>query len=141
MKKGLMFAALVVGVLMISGPLFAHHGAAAYDLSHPVILKNAVVTAFLWINPHPLIRVDYKDDKGKVQHWTVEMGSPPASELLGWTRDTLKPGDVITVYAFRSKTGATVGRLNKVIMAGGTVMRDTQHGADNGGRADTKVGR
>jgi Family of unknown function (DUF6152) len=141
MKKVLTFGALFFGVLMVCSPAFAHHGAAAYDLSHPVVLKNAVVTSFLWINPHPLIRLDYKDDKGKVQHWTVEMGSPPASELLGWTKNTLKAGDVITVYTFQSKSGATVGRLNKVIMAGGTVMRDTQHGADNGGRADTKVGR
>jgi Family of unknown function (DUF6152) len=141
MKHVLKFAALVAGVLMICSPAFAHHGAAAYDMSHPVILKNVVVTAFRWINPHPLIQFDYKDDKGNVQHWTAEMGSAPASELIGWTRNTLKPGDVITIYVWQSKSRVPVGRLNKVIMANGTVMRDTQTGADNGGRADTKVGR
>jgi hypothetical protein len=133
--------ALTAGLLAICGPLFAHHGAAAYDMSKPVVLKGAVVTQFLWMNPHPLIKVDYKDDKGNVQHWTMEMGSTPASELIGWNRNTLKPGDVITVYLWQAKTRLPVGRLNKVILADGTIMRDTQTGADDGGRADTGVGR
>jgi hypothetical protein len=140
-RKVLTLVALIAGLLTICGPLFAHHGAAAYDMSKTVVLKGAVVTQFAWINPHPLIKVDYKDDKGNVQHWTMEMGSTPASELIGWNRNTLKPGDVITVYLWQSKTGLPVGRLNKVVLADGTIMRDTQTGADNGGRADTDVGR
>jgi hypothetical protein len=137
--KVLIPVVLAAGALSIWSPLFAHHGAAAYDMSKPVILKDAVVTKFSWINPHPLIAVDYKDENGNVQHWTTEMGSTPASQLIGWTRTTLKRGDVITIYIWQSKTGVTVGRLNKVIMADGTVMRDTQRGADDGGRADTGV--
>jgi len=135
------FVALLAGMLTMSGPVFAHHGAAAYDMSHPVVLKDAVVTQFMWINPHPLIKCDYKDDKGTVEHWTMEMGSVPASELIGWTRTTLKPGDVVTLYVWQTKTGAKVGRFNKVVLEDGKVMRDTQTGADNGGRADTTVGR
>jgi hypothetical protein len=71
----------------------------------------------------------------------MEMGSTPASQLIGWTRTTLKPGDIVTIYLWRAKTGLPVGRFNKVILADGKVMRDTQTGADNGGRADTDVGR
>jgi hypothetical protein len=137
--KVLALVVLIAGVLTISGPVFAHHGAAAYDMTKPVVLKDAVVTKFAWINPHPLIAVDYKDDKGNVQHWTTEMGSTPAVSLLGWRRTTLQPGDVITIYIWKSKSGRPVGRLNKVILADGTTMRDTQTGADNGGRADTGV--
>jgi hypothetical protein len=139
--KLLTFGALIAVVFMVCSPMFAHHGAAAYDMSKPVILKNAVVTKYSWINPHPLIVIDYKDEKGAVQHWTTEMGSTPASELIGWSRTTLKPGDVITIYIWQSKTGLTVGRLNKIIMPDGSTMRDTQRGADDGGRADTEVGR
>jgi hypothetical protein len=139
--KVLALVALMAGILVVCAPMFAHHGAAAYDMTKPVILKDAVVTKYAWINPHPLIQVDYKDEKGNVQHWTTEMGSTPASELIGWTRNTLKRGDVITIYIWQSKTGLTVGRLNKVILADGTVMRDTQRGSDTGGRADTDVGR
>lgn len=139
--KVLAFVALIAGLLSICSPMFAHHGAAAYDMSKPVVLKNAVVTQFLWINPHPLIKADYKDEKGDVQHWTMEMGSTPASELIGWTRSSLKPGDVVTLYVWQAKTHLTVGRFNKVVFADGTVMRDTQTGTDTGGRADSGVGR
>jgi ferric-dicitrate binding protein FerR (iron transport regulator) len=132
----------ILGVLgAICAPVFAHHGGAAYDMSKPIILKGAVVTQFLWINPHPLIKADYKDEKGEVQHWTMEMGSTPASELIGWTRTTLKPGDVVTLYVWQAKTHLTVGRFNKVVLADGSTMRDTQTGADDGRRADTGVGR
>src|SRR5579883_3185318 len=73
--KLLAMIAVMLGIFGICKPVFAHHGAAAYDMSKPVVLKDAVVTQFLWINPHPLIKADYKDEKGTVQHWTMEMGS------------------------------------------------------------------
>jgi hypothetical protein len=142
MKTKILMMGAILGVLgAICAPVFAHHGGAAYDMSKPIILKGAVVTQFLWINPHPLIKADYKDEKGEVQHWTMEMGSTPASELIGWTRTTLKPGDVVTLYVWQAKTHLTVGRFNKVVLADGSTMRDTQTGADDGRRADTGVGR
>jgi len=137
--KVLTMVALLVGLAAIEGPLFAHHGAAAYDMSKPVVLKNAVVTEFLWINPHPLIKADYTDDKGELQHWTMEMGSTVSAQLLGWTRTTLAYGDVVTLYVWQAKTKVPVGRFNKVEFSDGTTMRDTQTGADDGGRADTGV--
>ena len=137
--KLLTSVALVAGLLSVCGPLFAHHGAAAYDVRNPVMFKGAVVTKYSWINPRALIFFDYKDDKGNVQHWTTQIGSPSAVILVGWNRTSLKPGDVITVYVWQSKPGLPVGRLNKVIFADGTLLRDSQTGADNGGRADNDV--
>ena len=119
--------------------MLAHHGAAAYEMGQPVVLKNATVTEFLWINPHPLIKADVKNDKGEVENWTMEMGSTVSAQLVGWTRTTLNPGDVVTIYVWQAKTKLPVGRLNKVEFSDGTVMRDTQTGADDGGRADTGV--
>ena len=139
--KVLILVALIAGVLVTSKAMIAHHGAAAFDMSKPVVLKDAVITQLVWINPHPLIKADYKDEKGDVQHWTMEMGSIPSSQLIGWTRTTLKPGDLVTLYVWQAKTRATVGRFNKVVLADGTIMRDTQTGADDGGRTDTEVGR
>ena len=139
--KVLMLVVSIAGLLAISSSAIAHHGAAAYDMSKPIVLKDAVITQFAWINPHPLIKADSKNEKGNVQHWTMEMGSTPASQLIGWTRNTLKPGDVVTLYVWQAKTHATVGRFNKVILPDGSTMRDTQTGADDGGRADTEVGR
>jgi Family of unknown function (DUF6152) len=137
--KLLMMVLLFAGLAASNSPLFAHHGAAAYDMSKPVVLKDAVVTEFIWINPHPLIKADYKDEKGEVQHWTMEMGSTASAQLIGWTRTTLNYGDVVTLYVWQAKTRATVGRFNKVVFADGSTMRDTQTGADDGGRADTDV--
>ena len=139
--KLLMTVVLLAGLAAIDTPSFAHHGAAAYDMSKPVVLKDAVVKEFIWINPHPLIKADFKDEKGNVQHWTMEMGSTVSSQLIGWSRTTLHFGDVVTLYVWQAKTHAPVGRFNKVILPDGSTMRDTQTGADDGGRADTDVGR
>ena len=130
---------LLAGLAANDTRLLAHHGAAAYDMSAPVQLKNAKVTEFLWINPHPLIKADVTNDKGEVEHWTLEMGSTVSAQLVGWTRTTLQYGDVVTLYLWQAKTKLPVGRLNKVEFSDGTVMRDTQTGADDGGRADTGV--
>ena len=137
--KLLMVVVLLAGLAATESPLLAHHGAAAFDMTKPVVLKNATITEFLWINPHPLIKADFKDDKGEVQHWVMEMGSTVSAQLIGWTRSTLGYGDVVTLYVWQAKTKAPVGRFNKVEFSDGTVMRDTQTGADDGGRADTDV--
>ena len=122
-SKVLWLVALFAGIVMISSAAFAHHGAAAY-VNTPTVLKNAVVTEYDWMNPHSLIKVDYKDDTGKVQHWTMEIGSTPSMMLHGWSRTTMKPGDTITVYIYQAKTGLTVGRLNKLVLADGTELTD-----------------
>ena len=70
----------------------------------------------------------------------MEMGSTPASQLIGWTRSSLKPGDTVALYVWQAKTHATVGRFHKVVFADGKIMRDTQTGTDNAGRADTSAG-
>ncbi len=140
MKRELLASvALISGLLTLCGPLFAHHGTAAYNVTKPVMLKDAVVTKYAWINPHALILLDSKDDKGNVQHWTVEVGSPAAVSLIGWSRNSLKPGDVITIYVWQTKNGNPVGRLNKLMLPDGTLLRDSQVGADAGGRADNGV--
>src|SRR5258708_39845739 len=91
--KLLTSVAFIVGLLTVCGPTFAHHGASAYDTSKPVMMKGAVVTKYSWINPHTLIYFDYKDDKGDVQHWTAEIGSPSAVSLLACYSVPLQPAD------------------------------------------------
>ena len=109
--------------------MFAHHGAAAYA-DKIVVLKDATVTKFVWANPHTILQFDVKDDKGDLIHWAGEAGSPSAIGLLGWNRNTVQPGDVVTVYIYPAKSGSPVGRLNKVVLADGKTMRDSQLGGD-----------
>ena len=127
---------IVAGLFMVCRPLFAHHGAAAYDMSKAVELKEAVVTKFSWINPHALIYFDVKDQAGEITHWTAETGSPIAIGVVGWTRNSVKVGDLVTVWVFQSKTGQSVGRLNKIQFADGSLLRDTQVGGESGNRSD-----
>jgi hypothetical protein len=109
--------------VVMGTPLAAHHGDAAYA-DKPMEMKGCVVTEFDWMNPHSLIKFDYKTASGEVQHWTMEIGSPPSMALLGWSRTTLRTGDVITAYVYQAKSGVLVGRTNKVILADGTVLAD-----------------
>ena len=135
----LIILVLAVGLATIERTVSAHHGGAAFEMKAPVVLKNATITEFLWINPHPLIKADYKDEKGNLQQWTMELGGIVGAQLVGWTRTTLQVGDVVTLYVWQAKTGALVGRFNKVDFSDGTTMRDSQTGADDGSRADTGV--
>jgi uncharacterized protein DUF6152 len=124
---------IFAGVLAVSAPVFAHHGNAAYDGS-VVELKNATVTKLSWANPHTIVEFDVKDEKGQPVHWAAELGSPSALGNLGWTKASLTPGDVITVYVHQAKTKNPVGRIERVVLADGSVLRDSAGGGENGGR-------
>jgi hypothetical protein len=143
-KESLMktrFVALFVlfGLLALCSPMFAHHGAAAYDESKEVVLKGATVTKFAWANPHSIIQFDVKDDNGKVVHWAGELGSPSAITLQGWTKVSVQPGDVISIYIHQSKTGNPVGRISHVVLADGTQLHDSA-GTSGGGRGGARDG-
>jgi Family of unknown function (DUF6152) len=125
MKMWLMGCLLLAGVLMAGLPASAHHGNAAFS-DKVTEFKNVTVTRFAWANPHCLVEFDAKDASGKVVNWSAESGSPEALRLTGWSKASLKPGDVITIYVHTAKTGAPAGRLTKVILADGTVLGDTQ---------------
>jgi Family of unknown function (DUF6152) len=128
MKGKLLLTLLLgIGVLTVCGPALAHHGNAAYA-DKRVEFKQATVTKFAWANPHSLIFFDVKDAKGNVAHWVVETASPEALKLIGWSKESLAPGDVITVDLYPAKNGNPAGRLQKIVLADGTELHDTQLG-------------
>ena len=93
---------------------FAHHGTANYDTTKSITVKGSV-TNFQFINPHVIISLDAKDDKGIVQNWQGGLTSPNHLMRTGWTKDTLKPGDVITISGFPAKSGAPEMWIQKVV--------------------------
>ena len=113
------FVALLIGgaSLFVSIPAHAHHGAASYDSQHLTTLKGTV-TEYRFINPHSEILFDVKDSSGKVQKWIAEGVSATAMSRGGWNRDTLKPGDQITIVGNASKNGSFSMRLSKVTANG-----------------------
>ena len=135
--KVLSFAMVVVGCLATGRSLFAHHGDAAYS-TEVSELKGAVVTGYSWMNPHSLIKVRGTDAKGTTREWTLEMGSTPSMELLGFSRSTMKPGDVIDVWLYPTKNGTPVARMNKIRFADGTQLVDVDPTEPRPARADYK---
>jgi len=124
----LRLAGWIAALVGLCAPLMAHHGNVAYDTSKTVVFKNATVTKFVWANPHSVVQFDVKDDKGELAHWAGEAGSPSALRLLGWSQSSLQPGDTITVYIYAAKSGQPVGRLNKIVLADGTELKDSALG-------------
>ena len=123
-----MSLALVVSLSIVCGPVLAHHGSASYKTDQVVVMKQATVTKFLWANPHTMLLFDVKDDQGNISHWAGEAGSPAAVRLLGWNKNSLQPGDVITVQLYPSKFESHVGRLDKIVLADGTTLKDSPRG-------------
>jgi hypothetical protein len=107
-----------VALLLVSGPVFAHHGRSNYDVSSTVTVKG-VVTGFEWENPHALIYVDVTDENGKVEKWTAETNSPNTLSRQGWSRNTVKTGDQITLVGHRVKGGANYINFSKITFADG----------------------
>jgi hypothetical protein len=135
MKTTLTALSLLACVLAVSAPAFAHHGNAAYDTT-VTVLKSATVTRLAWANPHTIVQFDVTDDKGEVAHWSAELGSPSALGLIGWNKTSLTPGDVITVYIHQAKTKNTVGRIEHIVLADGSQLRDSGGGGGNGDNPD-----
>ena len=112
-------AAIVLAVwsLLAARPVVAHHSfAAEFDAEKPIKLTGSV-TKLDWTNPHAWIFVDVKDQTGKVANWGFELASPNGLMRNGWTRLTLKLGDVITVEGTRAKNGSTNANAQNVILA------------------------
>jgi hypothetical protein len=105
-------------LIVFAAAIFAHHGTSAYDTSKLTTVKGTV-TDFQFNNPHVIISVETKDDKGKVETWTSEANSPNVLTRHGWNRDMIKKGDEITIIGNRPKNGAKTLRLQKVVLANG----------------------
>jgi len=116
MKRYRLNILAAAAALLLAGiPLRAHHGNASYDNEHPITIKGAV-TEFAWTNPHVQIYLDVKDDKGGVVHWSVETYSPGKLVRAGWTKDSVKAGDQVSINLIPAKSGAPVGFLHKLVL-------------------------
>ena len=116
-KSAAVFTA--IGLLVLSMPLFAHHGTnISYDHAKPITLQ-AKVTEFRFLNPHAQIFFDVKDEKGNTVNWAGELTSPTNLAMNGWSKKRseaeLKPGTPITVTLAPSKVGTTVGVVLKIL--------------------------
>jgi hypothetical protein len=97
----------------------AHHSfAAEYDRERPITITGKV-TLLEWTNPHARLYVDQINDDGEVLHWDLELGPPNGLMRLGWRRDSLLPGTVVTVEGFRSRAEPLVANARTVKLSDG----------------------
>jgi hypothetical protein len=101
---------VLVGLLVVAVPVFAHHGNANYE--DKVLTLRGTVTEWRWVNPHVYLKIDVKGDDGKVVNWTMELVAPSNMVNFGFSINSFKPGDQVTVVTSQvAKNGALVGRL------------------------------
>jgi hypothetical protein len=113
---------LIAGLLLSAGSIFAHHAFnAEYDASK-VARWVGTVTKVEWMNPHARFYIDVKDANGAATSWNFEMGSPVQLRRQGWTRDSLKVGDQITVEGYPAKDGAKMASAKDVTLADGRTV-------------------
>jgi predicted extracellular nuclease len=112
---------VAVGLLAVSVPLFAHHGNAAFDTGSKVTVKGTV-TEWYWANPHCFLKFDVTDDKGSVVHWVAETSNPADMVNRGWAKQSLKPGEEVTVTMQVVKGGNPIGRVQQIVLANGRVL-------------------
>jgi hypothetical protein len=126
MRIGLV-TCLVVAIWCFMNPslMFGHHGNSDYDLTNQITL-HVTVTDFLFINPHSFINFTVKDGRGQAEEWQGELPSPGLLfRRAGWTKDTVKPGDQITVIGSPAKNGSHNMQVKKIVLANGQEMPGT----------------
>jgi hypothetical protein len=121
MKIRIATLAVVLSLFITTVPAFTHHADVAYERK-AIELKNATIVKVAWINPHGVVTLNVKETTGQVTQWTLEMGSPSAMTRSGWNRNSLSPGDEVTIDVNPAKNGTKFGRLLRVTKNDGKVL-------------------
>lgn len=124
-KAAVLLTAL--GAFMVTVPAAAHHSfAAEFDADSPIELTG-VVTKVEWMNPHTFFYIDVEGENGEYQNWALELGSPNGLTRRGWTRNSLKVGDIVTVSGSRARDGSLKGNARSVVLADGKRLFNGQN--------------
>jgi len=123
-----------IGVFLFGVPVLAHHSfMVEYDMSKPITVKGTV-TKIEYENPHISFFLDVKDASGRVTNWGFEGASPTALKAHGWTRDSVKPGDYVTVEAFRARNGTPFAAARSLTLASGRQLSAASDGVPPAGK-------
>ena len=112
-----------VTLMLVSAvmPLLAHHSwPISYD--RLVTVKGTVVE-FKWANPHPMMTLEVQANDGRTENWLIGGPAIIRMEANGWTKTTVKPGDVITGIGYQFADGQKIVRLERIVLADGKELR------------------
>jgi hypothetical protein len=117
------YAPAIAAFLLISAviPLSAHHSWPVSN-DHLVTVKGKVIE-FLWANPHPMITLDVQANDGRTEKWQIGGPAIVRMEANGWSKTTVKPGDVITGIGHQYTDGEKIIKLERVVLANGKELR------------------
>jgi hypothetical protein len=101
-------------------PAFAHHALGAEYATNRAVTLNGKVTKVDWSNPHARFYIDVKDQSGQVTSWELQLGSPNGLMRRGWSSQSLKPGNVVTVDGFIAKDRTRLVSATAVHLADGS---------------------
>jgi hypothetical protein len=113
---------LLTLLLLVPGTAGAHHGYANFETSAEVTLKGTV-TDFHFTNPHCVIEIDVKNEKGEVENWKAELTSANHLAPKGWTESSVQAGDELAITGYRAKNGALSLWVNKIRLANGRELK------------------
>jgi hypothetical protein len=118
---------------LTAGAACAHHSFAMFDpVKEQVITGTA--TQFQWTNPHSWIELDVAEASGKTAHWSIEAGSPLGLKREGWSRESIRPGDKISLVIHPMKDGSRGGSLMGIVLADGRRLGASLYPANSGPR-------
>jgi hypothetical protein len=118
----MLLAGLIVGVLMASGVVRAHHAfSAEFDVNQPIVLKG-IVSKAEWANPHSWVYLDVKNDSGTITTWAIECGAPNALLRRGWNKNSLPIGSAIVVDGYKAKNGWFTANAKDITFPNGTKL-------------------
>jgi hypothetical protein len=113
MRALALISAAALGCLAIAAQ--AHHSFAVFFDSSKDVKITGKVTAFRFTNPHGTIVLDVTDAQGQVREWRAETNAPVVLQRRGWTRGSIKPGEVITIEGWPSRDGKPYLRLRRAV--------------------------
>src|SRR5262245_35360533 len=121
MKALLVPAIAILALVSAAVPLSAHH---TWPVGYgQLITVKGTVTEFAWENPHPMITLEVRTDDGKIEKWMVGGPAITRMETNGWSKTTVKPGDVITGIGYQFNDGQKIIRLERVVFADGKELK------------------
>jgi Family of unknown function (DUF6152) len=130
MKIRVFALAAVLGLTLAAIPVVAHHSfAAQFDRNKPATLTGPV-TKIEWINPHARFFMDAKDANGKLVNFEIELTSTAGLLRRGWTRNSLKIGETVTVNGSLAKDGSNVANATTVTLSDGKRVFAGSSGGD-----------